>query len=82
MTIGDDDLAVGAVRAHRVNTTATQLENEQSANRAFAAGSGFRFRIRRQSVSHVVLLLHMASDAVHFRGISVLRGSLQISWSW
>ena len=35
--VGDDDLPVGAVRAHRVNTTTAQLENEQSANRAFAA---------------------------------------------
>jgi hypothetical protein len=29
--IGDDDLAVGAVRVHRVNTVAAQFENEQSA---------------------------------------------------
>jgi hypothetical protein len=38
MTIGDNDLPVGAVRAHRVNTTTAQLENEQSAS---AAKSGF-----------------------------------------
>ena len=76
MTIGDDDLPVGAVRAHRVNTTTTQLENEQSANRAFAAGSGFRFRIRRQSVSHVVLLSPLEFDAELFPrhlSISVVR---------
>ena len=59
MTIGDNDLPVGAIRVHRVNSTTTQLEDEQSAT---AAGSGFGSRIRRQSFSHVVLLWEVDAE--------------------
>jgi hypothetical protein len=41
VTIGDNDPAIGTVRAHRMNTTTTQLEDEQSASRAFASRSRF-----------------------------------------
>ena len=84
-TIGDDDLPVGAVRVHRVNATTTELENEQPGNCGFAAGSGCRFRIRCQSVSHIVLLLPLGSDAELFPwhlSVSVLlRATRPLRWS-
>jgi hypothetical protein len=49
-----------------MDTTTTQLENKQSASRAFAVRPGFRFRIRRQSFSHIVLLSPPGFDAEAF----------------
>jgi hypothetical protein len=37
-TVTDDNLPIGAVRLHRVNTTTAQLENEKSATWALATG--------------------------------------------
>src|SRR6266851_10145379 len=63
MTTGYNDLAVGTVRVHRVNATATELKDEQSASRVLAAGSRFRFRICRQNFTHDALLSRLNSDA-------------------
>src|SRR5690242_12988806 len=52
-TVADDNLPIGAVRLHRVNTTTAQLENEKSASCALAIGS--RLRFCHQGLSHGVL---------------------------
>jgi hypothetical protein len=36
--IGYDGLPVGAIRIHQMNTAGVQLENDQTADRSFAAG--------------------------------------------
>jgi hypothetical protein len=51
-----------------VNTTATKLKDEKSANRTSAARPGPRVRICSQSFSHIVLL---ASNIPHLVGILV-----------
>ena len=54
LTIGDDDLSIGTVRIHRLNTVVAQLQHDQSASCSFLARGGFRFC--RGSFSHVILL--------------------------
>jgi hypothetical protein len=61
-TVFDDSSFLRPVGIHRMNEAGVYLKDEKAASRAFAAGPGFRFRIRCQSVSHFVLLSQLCLD--------------------